>query len=119
MIEGACHCGRVTWTLKRDPEWLCACNCSYCRRAGGLWGHAPIADVSLDYDPAAVVRYSHGDRTLAFVSCANCGCTTHYESTDPEQWPRMAVNCAMGAPEHIRHLRVRHFDGADSWAYLD
>lgn len=31
----------------------------------------------------------------------------------------MAVNAAMLDPDQISHLRVRHFDGADSWDFLD
>jgi len=31
----------------------------------------------------------------------------------------MAVNCRLAEPEHVAGIRVRHFDGADSWQYLD
>jgi len=31
----------------------------------------------------------------------------------------MAVNAAMSDPGQISHLRVRQFDGADSWNFLD
>jgi hypothetical protein len=31
----------------------------------------------------------------------------------------MAVNCRLCAPADIAGLRIRHLDGADSWAYLD
>jgi hypothetical protein len=31
----------------------------------------------------------------------------------------MAVNCRMAAPADIAGMRIRHFDGADTWTYLD
>lgn len=123
--EGRCHCGRVGWTLNAEPQWLTRCNCSYCRRSGALWAHASQAEISVHGDPADRIRYTHGEAMLAFVSCRHCGCTTHWENLSagsdgqkPEE-TRMAVNAAMSDPGQISHLRVRHFDGADSWDFLD
>ena len=31
----------------------------------------------------------------------------------------MAVNLAMAAPDQIADIPVRHFDGAESWRFLD
>ncbi|WP_417481770.1 GFA family protein [Maricaulis sp.] len=119
MIEGQCHCGAVRWTLKAQPDWLTRCNCTYCRRASALWAHADRAQVVLDYSADGVVRYVQGDRTLAFVSCKACGCTTHWKAAAPEAGGRMAVNANMAEPAAIAGLRIRHFDGADRWEFLD
>jgi hypothetical protein len=119
MIEGSCHCGSVRWRLAAAPGWLTRCNCSYCRRANALWAHADRSLVALDYAAAGVVRYVQGDRTLAFISCKACGCTTHWEGVDPAAGSRIAVNVNMAEPEAIAGLRIRHFDGADSWEFLD
>ena len=119
MIQGACHCGAVRFALLAKPPWLTRCNCTFCRRAGGLWAHDDRARIRLSYDPVKVVRYIWGDKTLAFISCKLCGGTTHWESLEPETRPRMAVNCAMADPRAIADLRVRRFDGAETWQYLD
>lgn len=119
MIEGHCHCGAVRWTLAVRPDWLTRCNCAYCRRANGLWAHAERSQITLDYPAGGVVRYVQGDQTLAFISCKTCGCTTHWESLDPAAGTRMAVNANMAEPAAIAGLRVRRFDGADSWEFLD
>jgi hypothetical protein len=55
-------------------------------------------------------------KSLAFHSCRTCGCTTHWEG---QRDSRMAVNCRMADPAAIAALRIRRFDGADSWAFLD
>ena len=119
MIEGSCHCGAVRFALADTPPWLTRCNCSICRRIGGLWAHAAIDRVIVSHAADATIRYVWGDRTLAFVTCGTCGCTTHWQSLDPQTRPRMAVNCTMCSPEDIEGLRIRHFDGADTWTYLD
>ena len=117
-IEGACHCGAVRFTLRGRPEHLTRCNCSLCRRVRGLWAHAPVQDVTLSYDPDAVIRYVQGDRTLALISCRTCGGTTHWEGLDPTL-DRVGVNFSMAEPAAIAGLRVRSFDGAETWTYLD
>src|SRR6188768_4061329 len=41
MIEGACHCGALSWRFEGPPGGATACNCTICRRHGALWiyGH--------------------------------------------------------------------------------
>ncbi len=118
MIEGACHCGAVRFALRSRPDWLSTCNCSLCRRIGGLWAAADTSDVTIDCAPDALNAYVQGDRTLAMQSCRTCGCTTHYTPTDPAV-TRMKVNLAMADPQAIAGFRIRHFDGANTWRYLD
>lgn len=119
MIDGSCHCGQVRWSVPGDPEWLTRCTCSYCVRSGALWAAYPASSVTLRYETGAVIRYEHGDRTLAFISCRTCGCTTHYESTDTGPGARMKVNMRMATGYDVAALPLRVFDGADSWRYLD
>ena len=119
MIEGSCHCGAVRFELYDTPQWLTRCTCSYCRRAGWLLAHTTTDKVKLHDAPDDVIKYIQGDRTLAFVSCAICGCNTHWESLDTGAHARMAVNMLMADPEKIKDIPVRVFDGADTWEYLD
>lgn len=118
MIEGACHCGAVRFILRSTPDWLTTCNCSLCRRIGGLWAAADRPDVEIAADDDALLSYIQGDRTLAMHSCRTCGCTTHYTPTDPSV-ARMKVNLSMADPTAISGLPIRRFDGADTWTYLN
>jgi hypothetical protein len=34
--HGSCHCGRIRLTLRETPPDRGECNCSICRRTGGL-----------------------------------------------------------------------------------
>lgn len=119
MIDGVCHCGAVSFTMWENPKWLVDCNCSICRRIGPLWGHAEIDKVTITAAPEATISYIHGDRTLAIHTCKTCGCTTHWESLNPDKHSRMAVNFRMCTAEEISNHQIRNLDGADTWEYLD
>ena len=67
----------------------------------------------------ATNAYVQGDKTLAIHTCKKCGCTTHWTSLNPEESARMAVNFRMCSVEDIAKFRIRHLDGADTWAFKD
>lgn len=119
-IKGACHCGAVTFEYPSTPEKLTRCNCSLCRRVGGLWAYAPKNQIKLHAPDSAVIKYIQGDKYLATVSCKTCGSTTHWEPLqDKAPDARMAVNMNMADPKDIEGVRIRRFDGADTWQFLD
>lgn len=119
MIEGSCHCGAIRFVASQTPEWLTRCNCSLCRRTAGLWAHSTREQIALTYAPEDAIHYVWGDKMLATVSCRHCGGTTHWENLDLSPTARMAVNVNMADPKAIKGLRIRNFDGADTWEYLD
>ncbi len=119
MIRGSCHCGAVTFELLERPKRLTDCNCSICRRIGALWAHADIDKIRISYEKGATIGYSRDDKNLVFVSCKTCGCTTHWENLKEPQNGHMAVNCRMADPKDIDGLKIRRFDGAESWQFLD
>jgi hypothetical protein len=117
MIRGSCHCGAVRFELAKTPKWVTACNCSVCRRLCALWAYGNASEIRFVRQPDATFGYVWGDRSLAFHHCRICGCTTHWEGLRHSR--RMAVNCRLADPEVTARLRIRHFDGAGSWNYLD
>jgi len=118
-IVGSCHCGSVRFAISEQPQWLTSCNCSVCRRYAALWGHVDISSVTVEAAEDATIAYIRGDGSLAFHSCRTCGCTTHWENLKPQEYSHMAVNFRMCAGEDISRFRIRQFDGADSWAFID
>jgi len=119
MIEGSCHCGAVSFTYPKQPDWLTSCNCSVCRRYNPLWAYAKVSEISLRAAEGATIAYIHGDKTLAMHTCKTCGCTTHWIGLDSDESANMAVNFRMCAADEIANIRVRNFDGADTWEFLD
>jgi len=119
MIEATCHCGAVRIEIAEPPVAVTECNCSICRRLGARWAYYRPDQVRIICEPWATTGYVQGDRTLATHHCNVCGCITHWESIDPAFTERMGVNSRLIDPALMVGVKVRKFDGADSWTYLE
>lgn len=116
LITGSCHCGAVRFEIT-VPDWVISCNCSLCRRYATLWAHCPPNTGRLLAGEGATRAYVWGDRMIAFHFCETCGVTTHYRGTDGG---RVSFNLRLADdPAMLEGIRVRHFDGAGSWDWLD
>ncbi len=114
-LSGTCHCGSVAFEVSR-PAFMVACNCSICRRYTALWVHAPPASARIVEGEGQTDTYIWGDEQIEFHSCKSCRAVTHWTGVDGARW---AVNMRMVDPADLEGLPVRHFDGADSWEFLD
>lgn len=119
MHEGSCHCGAVRLTLPFTPTVATKCNCSLCRRSGGPWVYFEFGTVKITGHPESTTEYIWGDRTLRNIRCKTCGCVTHWEPLNAQPGARHGVNLGNFDPELIASVRVRRFDGADTWKFLD
>lgn len=118
-IKASCHCGKVKFELNDEPKWLTECNCSICSKIGALWAHSDIENITISMPEDGTIRYIWGDKGIAFHSCKNCGNSTHWENLGKGDDLHMAVNMRMLDPKDIANIKIRHFDGADSWEFLD
>ncbi len=117
MVEGSCHCGAVRIFVDHPPETVTDCNCSICRRLGGLTAYYKPFEVRMEGEEATFA-YSWGDKDLAFHTCRTCGCNTHTLPVSERAQGRIAVNARMFDPAVIVWARIRRFDGADTWKTL-
>ena len=112
MIKASCHCGSVQLETPSVPESVSRCNCSICTRLGGLWAYYDPAVVNLLTDRNAIDTYIWGDKMIQICRCATCGCTTHWESIDPELTGRMGINARMMTDIDLDQIPVNAVDGA-------
>ena len=119
MIVGTCHCGAIKIEIPSIPETLTSCNCSLCRRLGGLWAYYEFGSVRVSGHPEYTQEYIQGDKTLKTIRCSNCGCTTHWEPINAEPGARHGVNLRNFDPVLLETMKIRRFDGADTWQFLD
>ena len=119
MIKGSCHCGAVSFVYLGKPQQLVSCNCSICRRLRTLWAHGDADQIIISGGNDATLSYVWGDKDLAFHSCKTCGCTAHWQGLNGDSPRNMAANMALADPDAIAGIRTRHFDGAETWAFLD
>ena len=73
MLIGTCHCGAITIELPSAPEQATSCNCSLCRRTGGLWAYYEFGTVRIDGHPQNTHEYIQGDRTLRTCDARRAG----------------------------------------------
>lgn len=118
-LHGACHCGAVRLTLPAAPDTATSCNCSWCRRTGGIWAYFELGTVLIQGHPEHTESYVWGDRTLRNVRCRTCGIITHWEPLDATPGARHGVNLRNFEPALLEAVTIRRFDGADSWTFLD
>jgi hypothetical protein len=119
MIEASCHCRAVRLEVSRAPRVLLDCNCSICRRYGGLWAYYKAGSVRLRYRRRDVEIYAWGDRTIRYIRCRQCGCTLLHERAKGTADSPIGINARNFDPAVIAKARVRRFDGAKTWKYLD
>lgn len=53
------------------------------------------------------------------MHCRTCGCATHWEPIDPASGGKLGINARNFEPAVVTGVRIRRFDGAGSWTYVD
>lgn len=115
-LTATCHCGAVTIVVPRAPVELTSCNCSVCRRLGGLWCYFPPAEVTVS---GTTTAYIWGDKDIAINHCPTCGCTTHWLPLR-ENINRMGVNARLMDAVVVATTKIKRVDGAaDTWAVIE
>ena len=77
MIRAACHCTAIRFELVELPEWVLDCNCTICRRYGGIWAYPDPGMVNFVRGSDHTDVYLWNDKMLEFHRCRDCGCVTH------------------------------------------
>ena len=106
--HGSCHCGKVKLALEGEIDEVSECNCSICRRTGGLWHYCRPDQLCVTGNGVA---YRQGDCMLDTWHCETCGCVTHWTAIDLG-YERAGVNMRMFEPDVWETLPRRFVDGA-------
>lgn len=111
--RGSCHCGRIAFTLEGEVREVIDCNCSMCRRRGGLLAFFPREALTLTTPDADYATYRFNKHALDHHFCPTCGIAPFTDGTDRRTGARMAavnVRCLEGVD--LASLTVKPFDGA-------
>lgn len=114
MIEGSCHCGAVSWTFAGEPDGATACNCTICRRFGGLWAYDfENEGIHVSGPTTAYVRADKHGGSISFNFCPTCGNLAFWRGLKPREdgRRRMAVNLRLAEPETVATIPIDHFEG--------
>lgn len=115
QYEGSCHCGQIAFVVEADAPItdVVDCNCSLCRRRGGLLWFGPRAALTLNTDPAALATYQFNKHHLQHHYCRECGIAPFSEGVDPRSGQAMvAVNVRCLPGLELGGLKINFYDGA-------
>ena len=85
-IDGACHCGLISFTAEIDPSRVMVCHCTDCQVLSGAPFRAvvaaPIDTFVLHGEPQRYIKVAESGNRRAQVFCPQCG--TPLYATAPE-----------------------------------
>lgn len=111
--KGSCHCGRVAFVLDAEIGDVHDCNCSMCRRRGGLLAFFPSEALALRTPEDVAGTYRFNKHHIAHRFCPDCGIAPYSEGVDPRTGAKTAavnVRCLDGVD--LSTLKVVPVDGA-------
>ena len=110
---GSCHCGRIAFELEGEVDKAIDCNCSMCRRRGGLLAFFPREALRLSTPEADMATYTFNKHALQHHFCPACGISPFSEGVDPRNGAKtVAVNVRCLPDVDLDGLRVTKVDGA-------
>lgn len=110
--SGSCHCGGIAFTAEGDIGEVIDCNCSMCRRRGGLLWFVPASAFALQTPRERLGTYLFNKRHIHHHFCPNCGIAPFGEGTAPDGTVMVAVNVRCLPDVELATLKVVPFDGA-------
>lgn len=110
--QGSCHCGRIAFEVEGEIGQVYDCNCSMCRRRGGLLAAFPRDALTLKTPEAQLSTYRFNREAVAHHFCANCGVAPFSEGKGSDGVAMTMVNVRCLADVDLAGLDVVPVDGA-------
>jgi hypothetical protein len=111
--QGSCHCGRIAFELDAQVTQAIDCNCSLCRRRGGLLAFFPREALRLKTPEADMATYRFNRHAIDHHFCTTCGVAPFSEGVDPKTGAKTACVNVRCLPElDLATLEITPFDGA-------
>jgi len=77
QINGACHCGKISFTAEIDPSRVMLCHCNDCQVLSGSPFRAVVAasigTFQLQGEPKAYIKVAESGNRRAQMFCPDCG----------------------------------------------
>jgi hypothetical protein len=110
---GSCHCGRIAFELEGRIDEVMDCNCSMCRRRGGLLAFFPREALALSTPESDMATYTFNRHAIRHHFCPTCGIAPFGEGVDPRSGAKtVAVNVRCLPEVELGNLTVKQVDGA-------
>ena len=104
-INGACHCGAITFEADIDPARVLACHCPDCQTLSGAPFRAvvtvPIERFSVSGTPKAYIKVADSGNRRAQMFCPACGSSLYACAAGNPTW----VSIRLGSVEQRAMLK--------------
>ena len=107
-VDGACHCGDITYTAEIDPARVIICHCTDCQvLSSSAFRMVVLAEKGtfrlLRGKPTIYVKTADSGRKRAHAFCPNCG--TQMYATPPGENPQQHYGLRVGSIRQRAQLR--------------
>ncbi len=109
--QGSCHCGRISFTVEGEFTSGMDCNCSMCRRRGGLLAFVPRTALTLLTPEADMATYRFNKHVIDHHFCPVCGISPFGEGKAPDGSAVAAVNLRCLPDIDLEALVIQKVDG--------
>ncbi len=120
-IDGACHCGAITFEAEVKPETVTICHCSDCQTMTGTAYRVSVPAPASTFrftrgEPAVYVKMADSGKARAQGFCATCG--TPVYSADVEAPQIYMLRWGMiRQRDQLKPVRQIWCQSAQDWAY--
>jgi hypothetical protein len=112
--EGSCHCGNVAFEVEGEFTEAIDCNCSMCRRRGGLLAFVPRSNFSLLTPEENLATYTFNHHAIQHHFCPTCGIAPFGEGVSPNGAEMASINLRCVPAIDLTSIKVTRFDGANA-----
>ena len=109
---GGCHCGKIRFEVDGELRSVVDCNCSMCRKRGGLLWFVPRENLRLLTAVSDLNTYTFNKHAIHHHFCSNCGISPFSESADSAAKMSAMVNARCLDGVDLTKLEVTQYDGA-------
>lgn len=111
VYQGSCHCGGISFAVEGDFTSGMDCNCSMCRRRGGLLAFVPRVALVLTTPEADMGTYRFNRHAIDHHFCPVCGIAPFGEGKAPDGAAVAAVNLRCLPDLDLERLAITKVDG--------
>jgi hypothetical protein len=113
LYEGSCHCGNIAFAVEGEFTEAIDCNCSLCRRRGGLLAFVPREKLVLKTPEENLSTYTFNSHVIQHRFCATCGIAPFGEGVGPSGAAMASINLRRIPEIDLGALTVVAYDGKD------
>jgi hypothetical protein len=108
---GGCHCGRIAYRVEGTIDQVVDCNCSLCRKRGGLLWFVPRDALTLTGEAQGVGTYTFNTHRIQHHFCTTCGIAPYSEGQNPDGSAMACINVRCLEDVDLGALKVVSYDG--------